>query len=214
MPEHPLPKGVRFERLREILVGWADAGAVTTPRYTSDVEDVVDVSDAVGRQTRFLEAIGVLVPDGQRHRLTPEGAALAAALAADDEDAARERLRERLDGWALTDAVRDAAPASEDDLEAAIADAAGRDLDTSRVRTGVETLLDCYAWAGLVERDGDTYRAAERDDRTDLDADALAALLAGGSTTTGQPAISLDIDVNPDDLEAIVAAVRAGLTEA
>lgn len=147
MTEHHIPKGVSLDTLHEIVAGWAEVGADEEPHYTSDVEDVASVSDAVGRQTRFLEEIGVLEPHRQKHRLTDAGQELAYALAAGDEARARDQAREVLSDWGLTDDVQGVLednPMAEEELVPIVADLAEHDLDTSRVDTGIGTLLDLY----------------------------------------------------------------------
>lgn len=106
MAEHNIPKGASLDTLHEILAGWSEAGAAEEPRYTADVEEVTSVSDVVGRQTRFLEEIGVLEPHKQQHELTDPGQELASALAEGDEERAREQARELLSDWDLTRDVR------------------------------------------------------------------------------------------------------------
>ena len=158
MTTRHIPKGVTLDTLREIIAGWDAVGAAAAPQYTSEVEDAVSVSDAVGRQTRFLEEVGVLEPHGQQRRLTDLGAELADALASDDTETAKERTREVLSDWALTEDVRgvlEGNSIAEAALVPVVADLAEQDLDDSRVDTGVSTLLDLYEWVGLLARDED-----------------------------------------------------------
>jgi len=268
MPTHPVPKGVSFETLQEIVAGWYAAGAASDPQYTTDVEAHTSVSDAVGRQTRFLEAIGVLDPHKQKHRLTDAGTTLATALAEDDHEQAKAQARDLLDDWELTDDVRgvlDQNPMTESELLPVVAALTGQDLDTSRVETGIETLLTLYEWAGLLERDsegrynspvsGETVTEnapaediapAGDDVDTDIDAESLQKLVADleaatadardaaadaraaaetareatdggvahgdGGAVSNPHALSIDLDLDPAELEAIVSAVRKGLT--
>jgi hypothetical protein len=283
MSEHDIPKGVDFETLREVLVGWYEVGAAEEPTYTAEVEEVTSVADVVGRQTRFLEEIGVLDPRKQKHELTDAGEALTAALADGDEEQARRAANELLGEWKLTEEVRGVVaenPMPEARLVPLVAELAGQDLETSRVETGLTTLLEFYDWADLLDsddegryrlpapdkpdpeqstEDGTTDSSTEEASETEesdtavagaildgLDADssedlltAVAAALteaeqaaeeataaaeeartatyAGveGAATTGQQqhAISLDLDINADDLEDIVRALKNALTE-
>ncbi|WP_435116354.1 hypothetical protein [Halolamina sp. C58] len=156
MAEHHIPKGVSLDTLKEILAGWTKAGADEEPQYTSAVEERTSVSDAVGRQTRFLEELGVLEPHRQKHRLTGAGAALADALAAGDDERAREEARELLADWPLTDELRGVLaenPTDEEMLLPILADLTEQDIDAARVEPGLSTLLDAYEWAGLLDRD-------------------------------------------------------------
>jgi len=275
MTTHPVPKGVSLETLQEIVAGWYAAGAASDPQYTTDVEAHTSVSDVVGRQTRFLEAIGILDPHKQKHRLTDAGTTLATALAEDDHEQARAQARDLLADWELTDDVRgvlDQNPMTESALLPVVAALAGQDLDTSRVETGIETLLALYAWAGILEPDSEgryhspvsgktvtenapaEERAPAEDavdtatdveslqtlvsdleaataDARDAAADARAAAETAREATAGgvaqggggvaqgdggavsnPHALSIDLDLDPAELEAIVSAVRNGLT--
>jgi len=180
MTRHDIPKGVSLDTLHEILAGWSDAGAAEEPQYTADVEAETSVSDVVGRQTRFLEELGVLEPHKQRHELTDAGSALAGALAEGEEERAKGQARELLSEWELTDDVRgilEENPMDGEKLVPLVAGVAGQDLETSRVETGVTTLFDLYEWAGVLERDADgRYRlpAAETAaEEGDLDTEAV-----------------------------------------
>ncbi|MFB6196152.1 MAG: hypothetical protein ABEI80_08260, partial [Haloplanus sp.] len=156
MTERPIPKGVSPETLRDIVAGWAAVGADDAPRYTSDVEEATGISDAVGRQTRFLEALGVLERQGQRHELTDEGAALARALDAGETDRAREEARQLLSDWDVTTDVTRLLygnPLDRDRLVRHLAALVDQDRDESRVSSGLGTLLDLYEWTGVLERD-------------------------------------------------------------
>ncbi len=151
-----VPKGVSLETLFEILSGWSAVGAAAEPQYTADVEELTEIADAVRRQTRFLEDVGVLEPEGQKHRLTDRGEALASALAIDEPQRAREAAREVLSDWRLTDEIRGVVrenPVPEDELVDLVATLADEDVDSSRVRSGVSTLLELLEWADLLERD-------------------------------------------------------------
>ncbi|PHQ38580.1 hypothetical protein DJ69_10830 [Halorubrum persicum] len=176
MGEHHVPKGVSLDTLREIVAGWAAVGAAVEPRYTADVEDATGISDAVGRQTRFLEDIGVLERSGQQHELTDEGQALAGALVAEDQSLAAERGRELLTDWELTETLRGVLrqnPMDRDDLVAVVASLAGADPSAGRVQSGVTTLLDLFEWTGVLTRDDDRYRLPEgaSDEERDSTAD-------------------------------------------
>lgn len=266
MTEHDIPKGVSLETLHEILAGWSEAGAGEEPRYTADVEEVTSVSDVVGRQSRFLEELGVLESHEQRHELTDAGRRLASALAEGDEERARTEAWDLLADWGLTGEVRGvlaANPMERETLVPLVAELAGQDRTASRVESGLTTLLDLYEWAGLLERDGEgRYRLPASGDGTEAgeratdaaegtpadpdEVDAVSELVAevveaateaqaaarearaaaeaartaaedGAAGDDGPPAtephaVSLDLDVDSDDLEAIVEGVRRGLT--
>lgn len=156
MTTHHIPKGVSLDTLKDIIAGWDAVGAAAEPTYTSAVEEETGITDAVGRQTRFLEEVGVLEEgDDQKQRLTGEGQELASALAADDEERARERAHELLSVWPVTEQVRGILrqnPTDEETLVPLVAHITGHDLDVSRVRSGITTLLDLYEWAGLLDR--------------------------------------------------------------
>lgn len=197
MSEHHIPKGVGLDTLREILAGWAEAGADESPRYTADVEERTSVSDVVGRQTRFLEELGVLEPHRQKHRLTDAGATLANALAAGEDDRAREQARALLADWPLTEEIRGVVaenPTDEAELVPIVADLADQDLDAARVESGISTLLDAYEWAGLLERDGEgRYRLPEE-----------------GDADTGSAGAASHADEEAGDASATATAVDGG----
>ncbi|NIC00051.1 hypothetical protein [Halobacterium sp. R2-5] len=169
MTTHHIPKGVSRDTLEDVVAGWEAVGAAAEPKHTADVEDATGLADAVGRQTRFLEDVGVLEADGQEHRLTERGQALAGALAVGDDGRARERARGLLADWPVTETVRGVVrgnPSDEGELVPIVAAVTGHDPEASRVRSGVTTLLDCYDWAGILERDEDgRYRLPDDGER-------------------------------------------------
>lgn len=259
MSEHPIPTGVSFDTLRDVVAGWWRAGAASEAVHTSAVAEETGVSSA-GRQNAFLEAIDVLEADGQTHRLTEAGGALAQALADGETERARALLYERLDRWPPTERIRGvvrANPLPEDDLVPVVAAIAGRGADDGNVRTGVRALLDALAWSGHLDVDDDgRYRVAASaadDENAGATADeieggragetpasdGIGALLgaldgadvgvAGGgarersaeragansSPMPGEDALALSLDLtvdtNPEDMEALVRAIRRGL---
>jgi len=230
MTEHAIPKAVGFETFTDVVAGWLAAAANDEPQYTAAVEDATGVSDAVGRQTKFLEELGVLEADGQKHELTDRGEALAAALRDGDDDRAADSLADLLREWPVTDHLRGILrdnSLSEDRLVAVLAALVGRDPSEDRVRTGLTTLLDCYEWTGLLACDDDTYRLPESAEREGSDVsvgDLLADVLAEGSVDARSPgtrgedgalAVSLDLslDAEPEEIERLVRGIRRGLTE-
>lgn len=235
--EYPIPKGVSFETLREIVAGWGAVGAAAEPRHTSAVAEETGIADAVGRQNAFLEGIGVLEPaDDQRHRLTDAGAALATALDEGAEDRVKALLRDRLDAWPATERVRGtlrANPLDESDLAAVAAALTGHDPADGRVRSGVTTLLDAYEWTGLLETDdegryrlpstsADADSAAESSGLDGLDALVSAVEDAGvrvssgerprrrSTPMAGEDALALSLDLTVDtNPEDMEALVRS-----
>lgn len=217
MAEHHIPKGVDLDTLQEIIAGWGEVGAVEEPTYTTAVEDVTSISDAVGRQTRFLEEIGVLEPHKQKHRLTDAGGKLASALTAGRDERARTQARELLSNWELTEDVRgvvEGYPMGEADLIPITAQLAGVDLGTSRVETGIRTLLDLYEWAGLLDRDAQgRYRfpeAASAADGTKPGEDAPEGTTdeaAYHGAVSEKPGLPMDTAGPPKDAAEAVATV-------
>ncbi|MFB6137515.1 MAG: hypothetical protein ABEJ42_04135 [Halobacteriaceae archaeon] len=197
MSDTAIPKGASRETLEEVVVGWADAGADEEPVYTADVAEGTGLGDVVRRQTRFLEDLGVLEPDGQRRRLTDEGTALAEALAAVDEEAATNRWGNLLETWPFADEVRGVLRENPTDREAlvpVVAALAGADLDARRQRTGVETLLDLCERSVVLAREDDRYRPAEPApaasgaEAEPAEAGAAEAEAAAGEAVEGTPA--------------------------
>ncbi|PSQ53235.1 hypothetical protein BRD20_03370 [Halobacteriales archaeon SW_8_65_20] len=201
-----VPKGIARDTLLDIVVGWYEAGADDRLIDTADAAEHAGYSDATSRQTPFLEAVGVLDRDGQDHRLTSRGVALAAALANDDETEATSRAYAILAAWPTSSRLRDilrGGAMPEDELLVRVADVTDADLDVSRERIGCRTLLDLLVWAGVLDRTDDGLylpgevetRAVERE---------RAALTVG---------LELSVDVDPEDVESLVSAIQSGLDE-
>ena len=198
-----MPKGVSRETLLDVIRGWYEAGADAEPVHTSTVAEGLDLADSVSRQTRFLESLGVLEPEDQQHRLTDEGTALGTALAAEDTATAVETLRSLFVDWALSETLRRALSGrslSEAAVVAELADAVGEE-PTGRVRTGLTTLLDCYVWTGLLEREDGRYRLPDESGGSDR----------GDHDSTLNVGLQLSVDLDPDDVEGLVTALRRGL---
>ncbi|MFB6126290.1 MAG: hypothetical protein ABEJ79_03185 [Halolamina sp.] len=199
MSDTPIPRGVSRETLFDVVRGWYAAGAAEEPVHTATVADDLDLADSVGRQTAFLESLGVLQPDGQQHRLSDAGAAMGRHLST-DHGAAREDLRRLLWAWDPTEEVRSLLSGRSLSATAAIielADRFGADPDVSRDHSGLSTLLDCYLWAGLVESDGDRYEwVADEDEPSDR---------------TLTVSLEVGVDLDTDDVGRLVAAVTENL---
>ena len=203
MTELHVPKGVSRETLLSVVRGWYEAGADAEPVHTSAVADRLDLADSVSRQTRFLESLGVLQPVDQQHRLTESGISLGRALAQDDTPGAVERLRSLLAEWPLSETLRGALGGrslSEAAVVAELADAVDAEPE-GRVRTGLTTLLDCYVWTGLLEREDGRYRLAEES----------AGEEEAGDRSTLNVGLELSVDLDPDDVQGLVTALRKGL---
>ncbi|RNJ25711.1 hypothetical protein [Halosegnis longus] len=201
-----VPKGIARDTLFAIIVGWYRAGGDDQPVNTAAAAEQAGYSDATSRQTPFLEAVGILDAEGQDHQLTSRGAAFAAALASDDEPEAKSRAYTILSAWPPSSRLRDilrGGAMPEDDLLARVADVTGADLDTSRERIGCRTLLDVLVWAGVLDRTDDgLYLPGEVETRS-VERER-AALTVG---------LELSVDVDPDDVEALVRAVQSGLED-
>jgi hypothetical protein len=204
----PIPRGVSRETLFEIVAGWYEAGADSEPVHTGTVAERTGHPDATARQTRFLESVGVLEPaQNQQHRLTDRGTALAAALAGDDTDRARERAYGLLAGRPLTARARDLLrgdPLGEDDLIERLTAFTDADLNRSRDRVGLRTLVDCLTWAGVLDRTEDGRHLPGRVDGGG----------SGGSPTTEETlrvGLELSVDLDADQVAEMVAAVKRGL---
>jgi len=204
MTEVHVPKGVSRETLLDVVAGWYDAGAAEEPVHTSTVADELGLADSVSRQTRFLESLGVLAAENQQHRLTDEGAELGAARADGDTAATVEALRALLSRWPLSESLEAALSGgslSEAAVVAELADAVDESPE-GRVRTGLTTLLDCYVWTGLAERVEGRYRLPEGTE---------AASGEDGNRNTLSVGLELSVDVDPEDVGGLVAALRRGL---
>jgi hypothetical protein len=199
MVEYHIPKGVSRGTLLDVIVGWYDAGAAGGPVNTADAAEACGHPDATGRQTKFLESVGVLAAAGRDHELTAQGADLAASLAAGEERAARTAFRELLSGWPLASAlvgVVDERPLPEAELVEHAAAISGADLESDRERTGLRTLVSLLVWADALGRTPEgRYRVGEANEGEE----ALRVSL------------ELSLDVNPEDVEGLLEALRTGL---
>ena len=203
MEETALPKGVGHETLLDVVAGWHAVGGAEAPAPTADVADETGIADAVGRQTRFLESLGVLESEGRHHRLTDRGASLAAALDDGRSAEARTHARDLFEAWPLTDRVVGLVrgnPLPEDTLVRQVTALAGVDPERSRYRTGARALVETLAWAGLLDWTPEGYAAGP-------------ATGAGESGETLGLSLEVGVDVDPDQVESLVAALRAGLLD-
>lgn len=215
MSEHHVPKGASFDTLTEIIAGWREAGADEEAKYTSDVEEATGIADAVGRQTRWLEELGVLERDGQRHRLTKRGAELAEAFMEEDEEVARETMGELLGGWRLTEDVRGllrANPLDEDEATDAVAAFAGEDPGSARARSGVTSLLQLYEWANILERDSEGRLRIPAEEETVGPVEEAAAASPGqDGTDAGKDEPPQGVAGVEEDVELVSERAREAL---
>ena len=203
MEESALPKGVGHETLLEVVAGWHAVGAAEEPAQTAEVAEETGITDAVGRQTRFLESLGVLESEGQRHRLTDEGASLADALDDGRGAEARTHARDLFEAWPLTDRVVGLVrgnPLPEETLVRQVTALAGVAPERSRHRTGARALVEALAWAGLLDWTPEGYAPGP-------------ATAAGESGEALSLSLELGVDVDPEQVESLVAALRAGLLD-
>ncbi|WP_276257823.1 hypothetical protein [Haloglomus litoreum] len=208
--DEPIPQGVSRETLLDILAGWYGAGAAEEPVHTGTVAERTGHPDATARQTRFFEAIGALEPgDDQRHRLTERGTPLAAALADGEDELARERAYGLLAGWPLTVRARDLLrgdPLAEDELLPRLAAFTDADLDASRDRVGLRTLLDLWTWAGAIDRTDDGLYLPGR-----VEGGVVGGARTGAADETLRVGLELSVDLDAEQVEDLVAGVRRGL---
>jgi hypothetical protein len=205
----PIPRGVGRDTLLDILTGWYEAGAAEAPVHTGTVAERTGHPDATARQTRFFETIGALESvDDQQHRLTKRGTPLAAALADGETGLASERAYGLLAGWPLTARARDLLrgdPLTADDLLPRLASFADADLDASRDRVGLRTLLDLWTWAGALDRTDDGLYLPGRVDGAGGGGDGTSA------EETLRVGLELSVDLDAEQVSEMVAAVKRGL---
>lgn len=212
--DYHIPKGVSVETLREIVIGWAATGGAVEPQQTTAVAKWTGITDAVGRQTRFLEAVGILEQVGQNHRLTDAGKSLAGALMIPDPALAAEQANELLADWDLTDKVRGilrANPLPRATIVPLVATLAGEDLSASRVRTGITTLLDLFEWADIVARDAEgRYCVAETDDGVTVATRAMTDAAQTASPSLVVPAVRLNGEADTEVSEITLVSIGDG----
>lgn len=219
MSDHAVPKGVSLETLMEILSGWAAVGGARESHYTVDVENHTGIRDVVGRQNAFFEELGLLEPDGQKHRLTETGAGVAGPLVVANEKRAAEVIRPVLESWPPTEEIRGLVrenPMTEEELVPLIAAATGQDSETSRIRTGVRTVLELLEWADLLEQnDEGRYCTPESDITSSASTTETEATVIDDAQTASEPKASpeavFDADLQAATEEADPSEPSAGI---
>ena len=158
MPNHPVPK-TQIETLKDIIEGYYEAADTGELVEDEDVEDETEYSDdVIGRQKKFLADVGVLERDGYDYTLLEPGHQIGRALAFDRGSDAVEAFRELLNGWEVTDQLKDDLgnkSHAKDKVIESLAYLTETDHSSPRKKTGLSALVDLYRWTGILSETGD-----------------------------------------------------------
>lgn len=242
MSEYEVPKRVSADGLKNIIKGYYLEGAHNEPVKTKGVEKTTDMGDRVGRQTKFLNEIGIVNKSagnrGER-KLTKEGESIAEALMGGNNTLAQSLMRDLLEGWEFTEKITgfidmNEGSISENELiEYMSANA------TSTNKTGHRALIDLLVWSNiLTEEDGkylvketkESEEAEEADEGGEDDTNQEEAKTehAGqdviveptdevGSLDAGGKVVNIEFSFNADDspenIEEVILAARRALNK-
>lgn len=241
MSELEIPKRASLDDIKDILKAYYLVGAHTEAVSTKEVEDTAQLGDKVGRQTKFLLALGLLSREGRKRRLTEDGESIAEALMAGNESLSKSLMRETLNEWKFTDKItgfvrmQEPQPVEENRLREFISANAG-----SSDSRGQKALLELLRWANILDAGEDGYvisnSSAEEVQQEDLENEQsseakeqvsgrkeLEETDVQGSTESLQlPSSSvktegfgLNIEVSgsddPENVEKVITAVRRAL---
>ena len=161
MVQYAIPKRVGLDDIKDILKAYYVEGAHNEPVSTPAVEDTAQLPDRVGRQTEFLEEVGLLKKDGQKRKLTDAGEEIAEALMGGGEEQAKVRMRELFTDWEFTSKIQGfvqmQGPVEENQLIEYIKANAKSDDDR-----GKNTLINALLWADILnESDDGLYSVAQ-----------------------------------------------------
>lgn len=236
MVQYPIPKRVSIEDIKDILKAYYVEGAHDGPVSTSAVEDTAQLPDRVGRQTDFLEGVGLLEKEGRQRVLTSAGAEIAEALMGGGEEMAKSRMREALTDWEFTSKiqgfVRMQGPVEEGQLLEYIT----ANVESGDTR-GKRTLLEIFQWADILsESEEGVYSVVESKPSSEKDSEEEPSegenvdsgkgeskhQGEGGSRGTDYDGITRDhinieftftADDDPKDIQKSIVAARKGLAE-
>lgn len=154
MPQYSIPKRVGLDDIKDIIKAYYVEGAHQEPVSTKTVEDTAQLPDRVGRQTDFLEEVGLLELVGRERKLTAAGEEIAEALMGGGEEQAKVRMRELFTDWDFISKIQGfvqmQGPVEESQLEEYIK--ANAKSDDQR---GKETLIETLLWADILDQSED-----------------------------------------------------------
>lgn len=164
MADYAIPKRASLEEIQDILKAYYIEGAHSDPVSTSVVEDTADLGQKkVGRQTSFLDEIGLIKKVGSERQLTNDGEAISEALMSGNTSLAKSLMREVLKDWEFTDKIEGFVRMQQPEpvessrlMEYLTANADSND------RRGRSTLLDLLAWTEILEESEDGYTLTEK----------------------------------------------------
>jgi hypothetical protein len=151
MAEYDIPSRISAEQLLDVIRGYYAKNAHEEPVSTGEVEDITQLTDKVGRQTKFLHDIGILKSRGHKRELTEEGTVIGKALFKENEKQAKTQLHTLLSEWTASDELMPFIKMQNPDREEVL-DYLEPESASSDSR-GLDALLDLYEWAGVIEQD-------------------------------------------------------------
>lgn len=234
MVQYAIPKRVGLDDIKDILKAYYVEGAHDEPVSTPAVEDTAQLPDRVGRQTEFLEEVGLLEKAGQQRKLTDAGEEIAEALMGGGEEQAKVRMRELFTDWEFTSKIQGfvqmQGPVEESQLiEYITANAKSDD------KRGKDTLVDALLWADILDESEDgLYNVAqaksavgedtepqepseESETVTEKDEEAGGShFREEGHGAHRKPGIDIEFnfttDDDPEEIKNVIKAARQALT--
>ncbi|MGB9987330.1 hypothetical protein [Salarchaeum japonicum] len=171
MTDYPIPKRASLDDIKDILKAYYLEGAHSEPVSTNAVENAANMSDKVGRQTKFLVGIGLLKKEGRSGRiLTEDGEDIAEALMAGNETLAKSLMSDTLSEWEFTSKItgflrmqRPEPVESDRLLEYISANSSSSD------KRGRKTLINLLEWCQIIKNTEDGYELSKRGGEEDSD---------------------------------------------
>lgn len=181
MVQYAIPKRVGLDDIKDILKAYYVEGAHNEPVSTQAVEDTAQLSDRVGRQTGFLEEVGLIEKAGQQRVLTDSGEEIAEALMGGGEEQAKVRMRELLTDWDFTSKIQGfvqmQGPVEYNQLIEYIT--ANAKSDDER---GKDTLINTLLWADILDESEDSLYSVAKPKSAEIE-ETEASELTGDSDT-------------------------------
>ncbi|SHH65509.1 hypothetical protein [Halobaculum gomorrense] len=233
MPDYPIPKRTTDEQLLKVVQGYYSTGGHNNPVSSTEVDDIIGTSDVTGRQTSFLEEIGIVGKDGRQRMLTDSGSDIGEALMGNNEDLAREKFRTLLNDWEFTEKITGFVEMGDEPTDEALTQYIKSNASSDDAR-GISALVDLLVWSDILEKnDSGDYitandpvtasdpdhesgqtpsnpRQGDQDTKKDSSAQEQSQFQSNGSD---QFNISFEFsaDDDPQDIEETITAARRAI---
>lgn len=237
MVQFNIPKRVDLNDIKNILKAYYVEGAHNHGVSTNSVEETAQLSDRVGRQTNFLEEIGIIEKKGKKRKLTQSGEEIAEALMGGNEEQAKARMRKLLTDWEFTSKiqgfVRMQGPVQKEQLLEYIT----ANIESGGKR-GKNTIIHLFLWSNLLEESEEgTYSVAQgqqssKDEEEQSEskestnkntkesswtevkkADSEKESSNNSQNTSINVKFEFSADDDPNKITKVIKAARMGLTE-